>query len=118
MKLLLINILFILIAGCSNLGSKSPTCENNGTIDFMYINIPCENCIIIVEAIMKSNPDIFDYDIIINQDNHIMINYCYNSNNISQLMIEKSILDYGFLINQPLTDKELNSLTQRYCNSK
>ena len=118
MKLFLTTILFVLIIGCSNLGSKSPTCEKNGTIDFMYINIPCESCIMVIEEIMKSNSDIFDYDIIINQDNHIMINYCYNSSNISRLMVEKNILDYGFPINQPLTDKDRRNLTQKYCNSK
>ena len=118
MKLFLINILFMLIIGCSNLGSKSPTCENNGTIDFMYINIPCENCIMIIEEIMESNANIFDYNIIANQNNHIMVNYCYDSNITSQLMVEKNILEHGFPVNQTLTDQKLNSLAKIYCTSQ
>ena len=118
MKLFFINIFFILLIGCSNLGTKQPTCQNNGTIDFMYINIPCEDSIHIIEEIMESTSDIFDYNIIANQNNHIMVNYCYDNNIISQLMIEKKILEYGFPINQPLTDQELESLTKKYCNSQ
>ena len=106
-------ISFILITGCYNITQQASTCKNSGNIDFIYINTPCDECIDMISKIINSNPNIFNSEIIRNKENHILINYCYNYHNTSSFLIEKTITDKGFLINQSLDDikkQELESL--------
>ena len=62
----------------------------------MYINIPCEECVIIIEETLDLNSNIFDYNMVRNKENHILINYCYNSKNTDVFSIEKSFLRKDF----------------------
>ena len=77
----------------------------------MYVNVPCEECIIMIEEILDSNPNIFDYNMVRNKENHVLINYCYNSEQTDILFIEKSITDIGLLVNQNLESKLITSDT-------
>ena len=118
MKFLL--IVFLLLTGCAqnNLNREKPTCQNEGMIDFMYINIPCEGCLDIIKDIMDENLEIFNYEIIQNKENHILINYCYNYSSTSAATIEESLLNKGFPINQSMTEQQQNTLQTMCCSSQ
>ena len=118
MRSLLLTVSFLFISSCSNLSQASPTCKNNGTIDFMYINILCDNCINVIIEIMDSNSDIFNYDIIRNKENHVLINYCYNYNNTASFIIEKKLTDKGFSINEPLNADQKKLINDLCCTSQ
>lgn len=105
-------ILFLLFIGCSKINSTiKSSCSNNGNIHFMYVNVPCEECVIMIEEILDLNPNIFDYNMVRNKENHILINYCYNYQETDVLFIEKSIADIGLLVNQSLENKLITSKT-------
>ena len=99
MKLKFIFLIFLI--GCSKVGfSNKKSCANNGDIHFMYVNVPCEECVMVIEEVLDLNSNIFDYNMVRNQDSHILINYCYNPKETDILFIEKSISDIGLLVNQ------------------
>jgi len=103
-------IFFIFLIGCAKVGfSNKKSCANNGDIHFMYVNVPCEECVIMIEEILDLNSNIFDYNMVRNQDNHILINYCYNSSETDVLFIEKSISDRGLSVNQATGSQNINS---------
>jgi len=112
--LLLATLLFL---NCSNTSiiNKAPNCQNNGTIDFLYINIPCNDCIHFVEGLIEDNEGIFDYNIIANKDEHILINYCYDNSSTSKLLIEEVFRDNGFIANQEMTEQQINFLENLCC---
>ncbi len=105
-------IILLLAMGCTTISSDNKSsCSKNGNIHFMYVNIPCEECVMMIEEILDSNPNIFDYNMVRNKENHILINYCYNSEQTDILFIEKSISDIGLLVNQNLENKLIISDT-------
>ena len=59
---ILIILLFCLSCGTVT-QNNSQTCENDGMINFTYINIPCKNCIYLIQDLLDSNQAIFNYDI-------------------------------------------------------
>ena len=67
---------------------------------------------------MDSTSDIFNYDIIRNKENHVLINYCYNYNNTASFIIEKKITDKGFSINEPLNADQKKLLNDLCCTSQ
>ena len=94
-------IFIILFISCTKVGfPNKKSCANSGEIHFMYVNVPCEECVMAIEEILDLNSNIFDYNMIRNQGSHILINYCYNSKETDILFIEKSISDIGLLVNQ------------------
>ena len=47
--------LFLFLIGCAKMSSDSSnkaSCANNGNVDFIYINSPCEECVLVVEEIL------------------------------------------------------------------
>ena len=77
----------------------------------MYVNVPCEECVVKIEETLDLNLNIFDYNMIRNKETHILINYCYNSEQTDILSIEKSIADIGLLVNQNLENNLITSNT-------
>ena len=108
-------IIILLFIGCAPNNFQESTCLNNGSIDFMYINIPCDECINLIENILKNNPHIFNYDITQNKKNHIIINYCYDYKKISPQNIEKIFTDNSFPINKSMTDAQNKNLQDLCC---
>ena len=117
-----IQILIILLfcLGCGTVTqNNSQTCENDGMINFTYINIPCKNCIYLIQDILDSNKAIFNYDITENNMNeqiYLLINYCYNQTIISPDIIEQELIDNGFVINDKLSEQKITILNDRCCN--
>ncbi len=113
-------IIFLLCTGCSSISQESfQTCENDGMINFTYINIPCKNCIYLIQDILDSNKAIFNYDITENNMNeqiYLLINYCYNQTIISPDIIEQELIDNGFVINDKLSEQKITILNDRCCN--
>ena len=108
----------ILLFSCSanNPGlNQRPNCQNNGTIDFVYLNIPCESCIQFIEQLIEQNNNIFDYNIIAKNNQHILINYCFNHTSVSKLEIESFFRDSGFIVNQEINDNQLVDLESLCC---
>ena len=117
-KIILLICCFFISCSTSNTNLKSQNCQNNGTIDFLYIHIPCESCISLVEQIIESNDDIFDYNIIGSQDAYILINYCYNHNKTSKLVLQEMFFENGFVINQQMTETQIDDLDNLCCIQK
>ena len=119
-KMLRVLIIFLLCTGCSSISQESfQTCENDGMINFTYINIPCKNCIYLIQDILDSNKAIFNYDITENNMNeqiYLLINYCYNQTIISPDIIEQELIDNGFVINDKLSEQKITILNDRCCN--
>ena len=115
-KLLFLVVLLFLSCSANTATSKdSSNCQNSGTIDFLYINVPCDDCIHFVEGLIEDNEGIFDYNIIANKDEHILINYCYDNNSTSKLLIEEELRDNGFIANQEATVQQINFLENLCC---
>ena len=114
----LVLIIILLLSGCALDGKHKSTCQNNGAIDFMYIDIPCEGCVDFIEDIFKNNSHIFSYDIIRNKENHLIINYCYNYKKIRSQDIEKMLTDNNFSINQTITDIQKSELQKLCCQTQ
>ena len=111
-------IFIILFISCTKVGfPNKKSCANSGEIHFMYVNVPCEECVVMIEEILDLNSNIFDYNMVRNRENHILINYCYNSQETDVLFIEKSITDIGLLVNQGLENK-LIALNTLCCTSQ
>ena len=106
---------FVISCSTSNTNLKSQSCQNNGTIDFLYINIPCESCIQFIEELIEDNDGIFDYNIIGNKNEHILINYCYNDNLVSKLDIEEMFRSNGFILDREINKQQLLSLKALCC---
>ena len=107
----------LLFIGCSLDNSlNNLTCENNGKIDFMYVNIPCEKCVDLIAEIMDNNEYVFSYDIIRNKDSHILINYCYNYKKINSKNVEKMMINNNFSINKSMTQEQEKYLQSICCN--
>ena len=103
-------IFFLLFMGCTKIEPTiKSSCSNNGNIHFMYVDVPCEECVSMIEEIFNLNSNIFDYNMVRSKENHILINYCYNSQKTNIFFIEKSISDIGLLVNQPITSRNINS---------
>tara|TARA_B100001540_G_scaffold317379_1_gene350311 strand:+ start:201 stop:578 length:378 start_codon:yes stop_codon:yes gene_type:complete len=117
-KIILLLCFFVISCSSNNISLQSQSCQNNGTIDFLYIHIPCNSCINLVEEIIESNEGIFDYNIIGNKDTHILINYCYNQNKTSKMLIQEMFLKNGFAINQQMTDMQIDDLESLCCLQK
>ena len=110
----------LLLLGCSQIPqiSSKTTCESDGTIDFMYINVPCKKCIELIENILDSNQEIFSYDITENNiydDIFILINYCYNYNTTSSTIIKESVVEKGFSINGVIPEEQKIILENTCC---
>ena len=115
---ILIILLFCLSCGTVT-QNNSQTCENDGMINFTYINIPCKNCIYLVQDLLNSNQAIFNYDITennIHNQIYLLINYCYNNAITSPDIIEQNLIDNGFLINENLSEEKITFLQDRCCN--
>ena len=111
-------VVVILLLSCSanNVGfNQRPNCQNNGTIDFIYVNIPCESCIQFIEQLIEQNNNIFDYNVIAKNNQHILINYCYNHTLISKLEIESFFRENGFTANQEMNENQLVALESLCC---
>ena len=108
-------IFFLLIINCVSNNSHKLSCESNGKIDFMYINIPCEECVSIIDNFFGNEENIFSYDMIRNKESHIIINYCYNYRKTSPSKIEKRLTDNNFAINQALTEAQKSKLIELCC---
>ena len=103
-------IILLLLIGCSKINSSNKeNCGDHGEFDFMYIYVPCEECVVTIEEILDSNPNIFDYNMVRNKENHIIIYYCYNHKETNVLFIEKSIIDMGLSINQNTGAQKIKS---------
>ena len=117
-KIHLITVVAILLLSCSvnnaELNQRS-NCQNGGTIDFIYVNIPCESCIQFIEQLIEQNNNIFDYNIIAKNNQHILINYCYNHTLISKLEIESFFRENGFIANQEMNENQLVVLESLCC---
>lgn len=114
-------LLLLLLFGCSQIAQTTSrtTCQNDGTIDFMYINIPCKECIELIKDTLDANQEIFSYDITENniyEDVFILINYCYNYNTMSSPIIEESITDKGFIISGVTSEEQKIILKNTCCN--
>ena len=117
-KIHLSTVVLILLLSCSakNAGlNQRSNCQNDGTIDFIYVNIPCESCIQFIEQLIEQNNNIFDYNIIAKNNQHILINYCYNHTLISKLEIESFFRDSGFIVNQEINNNQLVDLESLCC---
>ena len=115
---ILIILLFCLSCGTVT-QNNSQTCENDGMINFTYINIPCKNCIYLVQDLLNSNQAIFNYDITennIHNQIYLLINYCYNNAITSPDIIEQNLIDNGFVINENLSEEKITLLQERCCN--
>ena len=113
----LILILLLLLFGCAPSSLQKSTCQNNGRIDFIYINIPCDECVTLIESIFENNLNIFSYDTIRNKESHIMVNYCYNYKKITPQGIERILIDNNFPINKPMTETQKLKLSELCCNN-
>tara|TARA_B100000287_G_scaffold349688_1_gene338323 strand:- start:1007 stop:1354 length:348 start_codon:yes stop_codon:yes gene_type:complete len=109
-------IIFLLFINCASNSNQKSSCQNNGKIDFMYINIPCEKCVDLITEIMDNNEHVFSYDIIRNKDSHILINYCYNYKKIQSKDIEKMMTNNNFAINKSMTQNQEKYLQSICCN--
>ncbi len=114
-KIIFLICFFVISCSTSNTNLKSQSCQNNGTIDFLYINIPCESCIQFIEELIEDNDGIFDYNIIGNKNEHILINYCYNDNLVSKLDIEEMFRSNGFILDREINEQQLLSLKALCC---
>jgi len=115
---ILIILLFCLSCGTVT-QNNSQTCENDGIINFTYINIPCKNCIYLIQDLLDSNQAIFNYDITENNFHnqiYLLINYCYNHAITSPDIIEQNLIDNGFVINGNLSEEKITLLQDRCCN--
>ena len=115
---ILIILLFCLSCGTVT-QNNSQTCENDGMINFTYINVPCKNCISLVQDLLDSNQAIFNYDITennIHNQIYLLINYCYNNAITSPDIIEQNLIDNGFVINGNLSEEKITLLQDRCCN--
>ena len=115
---ILIILLFCLSCGTVT-QNNSQTCENDGIINFTYINIPCKNCIYLIQDLLDSNQAIFNYDITENNFHnqiYLLINYCYNHTITSPDIIEQNLIDNGFVINGNLSEEKITLLQDRCCN--
>ena len=108
-------LLFFISCSTNPTNLKSQNCQKNGTIDFLYINIPCDSCISLVEEIIESNDSVFDYNIVGSKDTYILINYCYNQTRTSELLIQEMFLENGFVINQQMTASQISNLENLCC---
>jgi len=109
-------IIFLLFINCASNSNQKSSCQNNGKIDFMYINIPCEKCVDLITEIMDNNEHVFSYDIIRNKDSHILINYCYNYKKINSKNVEKMMINNNFSINKSMTQEQEKYLQSICCN--
>ena len=116
MQKYLMIVLFLL--GCSQISqiSSETTWEKEGIINFMYIKIPCEECINLIEEILSLNENVFSYDITknnVNENIFVLINYCYNYNATSSTIIEESVVEKGFSINGMIPEEQKIILEER-----
>ena len=98
-KIQLSTVMAILLFSCSanNPGlNQRPNCQNNGTIDFVYINIPCESCIQFIEQLIEQNNDIFDYNIIAKNNQHILATTKYFNISIPSIVNNDNITGFQF----------------------
>ena len=113
-------IIFLFCIQCGTINQNQlKSCEDDGMINFTYINIPCKECIYFIQDIFNSNKAIFNYDITensIHNQTYILINYCYNHTIISPDIIEQELIDNGFIINEKLTEEKTAILKDRCCN--
>ena len=119
-KMLKILIIFLFFSGCGKISQQNfQTCENDGMINFTYINIPCKNCIHLIQDLLDSNQAIFNYDITennIHNQIYLLINYCYNHAITSPDIIEQNLIENGFVINENLSEEKIILLQDRCCN--
>ena len=108
-------IIFLLLIGYASNSTQKQTCQDSGKIDFMYVNIPCDECVNLIESIFTDHPHIFSYDIIRNKETHIIINYCYNYKKTNSQDIEETLIDNNFSINQSMTEIQEKSLQSLCC---
>ena len=113
----LVLIIILLLSGCALDSKHKSTCQNNGAIDFMYIDIPCEECVDFIEDIFKNNSHIFSYDIETVSEHLLFINYCYNYKKITSQNIENMLTDNNFSINQTITDSQEDKLRELCCKT-
>ena len=111
-------IIFLLFINCVSNSSQKLSCEDNGKIDFLYINIPCEECVTTINSFFENDENIFSYDMIRNKESHVIINYCYNYKKTSPSKIEKSLTDNIFAINKTLTGAQKAKLNDLCCMVK
>ncbi len=110
-------IIFLLFINCASNSNQKSSCQNNGKIDFMYINIPCEKCVDLITEILDKNEYVFTYDIIRNKDSHILINYCYNYKKTTPIKIEEKFSSNNFPINKQITESQKLNLSKLCCNN-
>ena len=106
----IILIIVLLFIGCAS--NSARTCKNHGAIDFIYINVPCEGCIDLVNTIFANNNGIFSYDVTHNKEDNIMVTYCYDYKKINPEEIEKNMVDNNFPVN-----KKMNAQQEKYLKS-
>ena len=73
---------------------------------------------IIIEELLESNSNIFDYNMVRNKENHILINYCYNSKKTDVFLIEQSITDIGLSVNQGAVNSQQGVSEILCCSSQ
>jgi len=119
-KIQRILIIFLFCLGCSVVNqNESQTCSEHGMISFTYINIPCKECIYLIQDILDSNKSIFNYDITdntVHDQIYVLLNYCYNHATTSPNIIEQDLIDNGFIINENLSRQKQIVLQDRCCN--
>ena len=113
-------IIFLFCIQCGTINQNQlKSCEDDGMINFTYINIPCKECVYFIQDLFNLNKAIFNYDITennIHNQTYILINYCYNHTIISPDIIEQELIDNGFIINEKLTEEKTAILKDRCCN--
>ena len=110
-------IIFLLFINCASNSNQKSSCQNNGKIDFLYINIPCEDCINVINDIFANNINIFNYEMIRNKESHIIINYCYNYKKTTPVEIEEKFSSNNFPINKQMTESQKLNLSEFCCNN-
>ena len=110
-------IIFLLFINCASNSNQKASCQNNGKIDFLYINIPCENCINVINDIFANDINIFNYEMIRNKESHIIINYCYNYEKTTPVEIEEKFSSNNFPINKQMTESQKLNLNELCCNN-
>ena len=58
------SIIFLFCIQCGTINQNQlKSCEDDGMINFTYINIPCKECVYFIQDLFNSNKAIFNYDI-------------------------------------------------------
>jgi hypothetical protein len=100
-------VLSLFLWGCfQNFNGSANKCTKLGEIDFIYVQNSCESCIELIEKVLITNKDIFDYNLMASPNQNLLINICYNKKTLDIKDIENSFKDAGFSTNFELKSSD------------